>query len=94
MTGDGSFRVRPDGVAWRDVGGDVIVLDVDRSLYHGINSSGAPLWHALVGGASASELVDELARRHPEAAHRAEEDVRAFLQDLVAAGLVEEPTSG
>ena len=93
MTGTGSFRIRSDGVAWRDVGGDVIVLDVNRSLYHAINSSGAPIWHALAGGASAAELVGEVARRYPEAAHRAEDDVRAFLRDLVAAGLVEESTS-
>jgi hypothetical protein len=90
MTRIGTFRIRSDGVAWREVGGDVIILDVDRSLYHAINSSGAPVWHALAGGASAAELVGELARRYPEAAHRAEADVRAFLRDLVAAGLVEE----
>jgi len=76
------LRIRPDAVEWREVEGEIVALDLRRSLYLAINPSGAVLWPSLVEGASREELVDRLCTRWgigPDAAGR---DVDAFLSEL------------
>ena len=54
------LRVRAEAVEWRTVEGEIVALDLRRSLYLAINPSGATLWPALVEGASRDELVERL----------------------------------
>lgn len=37
-----------DGVTWRDLGGDVVILNVETGVYFGLDGSGGQIWRELV----------------------------------------------
>ncbi|HUB74871.1 MAG TPA: PqqD family protein [Solirubrobacteraceae bacterium] len=81
-------RLRPD-VVWREIDGEIVLLDLDGSAYFSVSASGAALWPALVAGASTDELASVLSETFALERERAEHDVRAFLQALAGEGLLE-----
>jgi coenzyme PQQ synthesis protein D (PqqD) len=85
------LRLRQDGVAWKDVDGEVVALDERAAVYLGANPAGALLWRSLAGGATRAELVAELAGAFGIAHERAVADTDAFLAQLGSHGLL---TSG
>ena len=83
-------RLRDQALDWLPVDDEVVVLDGERDLYLGTNSSGSVLWEALAAGATRSQLAGLLVERFDIEQDRAESDVQAFLEQLTAANLVEE----
>ena len=82
------FTVGGPGVAWRETGGEIVVLDLDGSVYFGVNGTGALLWKRLVDGADAAELSDVLVQAAQVPPARAAADVDAFLAELRRHGLL------
>jgi hypothetical protein len=76
------IRLRADGLVWRKVGDELVILDSVNSRYLSINGSGAELWEALSRGCTRDALVDLLATSHSLDYGRAGEDVDHFLRDL------------
>jgi hypothetical protein len=84
-----------DTVAWRVVEGEAVLVHAETSAYFGLNRTGTALWVALAGGArTAEELVDVLAAVSGEGVREARQDVDAFLQSLLAAGLAAPSENG
>lgn len=78
-----TFSAGGPGVAWRETGGQIVVLDLAGSVYFGLNGSGAILWKRLVtDGATRAELTTLLMSGADVDALRAESDVDRFLADL------------
>lgn len=84
------MRLRDKALTWQAVGDDVIVLDLDGSMYLRINGSGSVLWEALADGASEAELTDMLLEEFDVTTEQASADVGAFVADLRSRGLIEE----
>jgi hypothetical protein len=82
-------RARKTDVTWRQVGDEVIVLDMSTWEYLGLNGTGAILWPALVEGATPEELRERLVDSYGIERERAAADVRAFLAALADVGLLE-----
>ena len=83
------LRLRP-GFDWRDVQGDVVALDLRRSVYLATNPTGALLWARLAQGATKEDLVDVLVSAFDVARSTAENDIESFLQRLRALDVVAE----
>jgi len=83
------LKIREPGVAWRRVVDDMVLLDVERSVYHGLNQTGALVWKGLAEQSTVGELVDPVDRAYPDHAGVAARDVPAFLGALLHSGLVE-----
>lgn len=84
------LRLRSDGLDWRIIDAEVVILDAERSAYNATNASGTVLWTRLHDGATRSELIDALSERFALARPLAEVDVDAFLSDLRSRGLLVE----
>ena len=84
------LRVRTDALEWREVDGEIVALDLRRSVYLAINPSGALLWPALVEGATRDDLVTRLGEEAGISPEVASEDVDRFLSDLAEHGLLDE----
>jgi coenzyme PQQ synthesis protein D (PqqD) len=82
------LRLRQDGVAWKDVDGEVVALDEHAAVYLAANPAGAMLWRALAAGATRPELERELVGAYGIDEARAAADTDAFLADLTARGLL------
>jgi Coenzyme PQQ synthesis protein D (PqqD) len=76
------LRVRPDALEWREIDGEIVALDLRRSLYLAINPSGAVLWPALVSGASREELIELLSKEPGVPQETVAADVDSFLAEL------------
>jgi hypothetical protein len=88
---DAELKLRSDALEWREVEGEVIVLDLEGSVYMSLNGSGAVCWRALADGATREEIANRLTERFDVSRERAERDVEDFLQELGSHGLLETP---
>jgi len=85
-----AFRLEEDAVEWRRLEGEIVALDLRRSLYLCINSTGVALWESLAQGATSHRLEEILVAKHGVDAPTAARDVAAFLADLRQQGLLVE----
>lgn len=89
MAHDEVLRLRPAGLEWREVDGEILMLDLESSQYLAVNAVGAVLWPSLVEGASGPALVQVLQDRYPQVpVEDLRRDVGAFLDSLSARGLL------
>ncbi|MBW3643995.1 MAG: PqqD family protein [Actinobacteria bacterium] len=86
---DRVLTLRADAVDWREVDGQVVVLDRAGSVYLAVNAAGAALWPAIVEGATRSQLVQVLLDTFDVERARAERDVDVFVASLAERGLLE-----
>ena len=88
----GSRRYRRvDGIARRDVGGELLLFDPRDDSMHVLNPTAAFLWEQLVSELTIDELVDSLRLAFevgPE--HDLAPDVERMLSELSGRGLVAE----
>jgi hypothetical protein len=85
----GPMRLRVDQVAWRDVGDELIVLELATSTYLTLNGSAKQLWLGLVSGATAEELVGSLVAAYGISVDQAGADTESFLAALLERKLIE-----
>lgn len=85
---DPLLRLRGGGMESAEIDGEVVVLDTERSRYYSVNESGAALWKALSEGTTRTALVQMLLDEFDVDEARATADVRTFLADIAAQGLL------
>lgn len=83
-----TLRLRTEGLDWRELDGEIVVLDLSQSEYFAVNRSGAVLWQEIARGATRRELIDALIKQFELGEEAAEADVRRFLDDLERRGLL------
>jgi len=84
------LRLAEESLTWREVDGEVVVLDRRSWMYMGVNGSGVLLWKEILDGASRSRLVDCLRDAYEIDAEMAQRDVEAFLETLSSHNLLVE----
>jgi Coenzyme PQQ synthesis protein D (PqqD) len=83
------LKLRHEGVAWKEVDGEIVALDEQAAVYLAANPAGALLWRTLAGGATREALVAELMSEYGIDRDRADADTEAFLRDLGERGLLD-----
>jgi hypothetical protein len=73
------IKVREGSAVWRQIGGETVLLDLDSSMYLGINDAGSTLWPVMVRGTDRSELIELLRSTYDIDDARAAADVDAFV---------------
>ena len=76
------LKLDEDRAVWREVGDEIVVLDVQTATYLNLNGSAGVLWKRLGGGATPTELVAELVAAYAVPEARASKDVEDFLHAL------------
>lgn len=89
-----ALRLRREGVAWSDLGSEVVILDLRSSTYYSVRDTGAFLVNLLMTGASVPVLVERLLTSYEISEEAARGDVEEFVKELTRRDLVEpaEPT--
>jgi hypothetical protein len=88
---DATLRLREEGLNWREIDGEVVVLDVERSHYLNLNATGCVLWLLLAEGTTERQLVDKLIEEFDVDEPTAREDVQTFLTSCRDNGLLADP---
>ena len=82
--------VRPrEGVLARVVGGEMVVLDVGRGLYYGLNEVGTLAWTLWLEGLTLGEVEARLTAAYEVDAETLCADLLRLLNDLIANGLID-----
>jgi coenzyme PQQ synthesis protein D (PqqD) len=79
--------VRED-VEWREIDGEITLLDMRASEYLALNRAGSLLWLSLAEGATRDHLVGVLVGRFGITTEQASVDVDAFLEHLAGRGFL------
>lgn len=88
---DKPVQLRRTGLSSREIGGELIVLDLDSSRYLSVRGSGVLLVELLRTAHRPADLVAALTQRFAVDEDIARRDVARFLAELDAAGLLEHP---
>ena len=78
----GAPRLRVDDVVWREVGEDLVVLELSTSTYLTLNGSAKQLWIGLAEGGTVPGLVERLTSLYGISDEQASSDTEAFLAAL------------
>lgn len=83
-------RVRPArDVVFRELGGEMVLLNLKSGVYYGLNETGTQMWSLLVELKDPGRVVDALEREYAADRAQLEGDLRALLGTLRAKGLIE-----
>ena len=78
-----------EGQLSTSLAGEVVILDVERGVYFGLDGVGAKVWELLQTPCSVIDIVDRLAPQYDVPRDTLQTDVHALLEDLAGRGLVD-----
>jgi Coenzyme PQQ synthesis protein D (PqqD) len=78
-----------DGIVWREVDDEVLILEMESGTYLNLNGAARLLWLALTDAVSVAGLGSHLVDTFGISSIQADADVRQFLADLSSRSLVE-----
>lgn len=83
-------KIREGATVGREIDGETVLLDLESSVYLGLNRTGTLLWPAMVAGTTEDALAEALVDAFGISADQAAADVAAFVTSCRARGLLEE----
>jgi hypothetical protein len=78
-----------DHVSWRRVENDVVILDMNTSVYYSLNETGVVVWEVLGEGKSVDEAEKEVARRYVSEPRKVAGDVGKLIKSLLKENLLQ-----
>ena len=81
--------VRAPAASWQRVDGETVVLQAEAGELVGLNGVGGRAWELLDGELTVEEVAARLAAEFGADPERVLADVRAFVEELLAARLLE-----
>ena len=79
---------RNPATAWRTIEGEAVILSMDTKVFRGLNAVGSRVWELIYGRRSVDEIAELVAGEFQVAPDVAARDVSAFVEQLLAKGLV------
>jgi len=83
------IRLRGEKLEWREIEGEIVLLDGEAAEYVAVNRTGTVLWPRLQAGATREELAARLVESFDVDEATAARDVDVFVQVLCGRGLLE-----
>lgn len=72
-----------------EVDGESVILNLDQSVYYGLDEVGARVWELISEPRTLNEVRDQIVEIYEVDPARCESDLRTLLSDLADAGLIE-----
>jgi hypothetical protein len=77
-----------DNVVWREVGAEVVILDLTSNNYFGLNSIGSRVWHLIAQNRPIDEIVTTLLGEFDVDAEQLQADIQELIEQLESKGLL------
>ncbi len=75
--------------AWKDVAGEMVVVDVQGGMVRGLNPTGGQVWSLLDGRRTAAQIANRVAELFHQPESQVLPDVLKFLTRLHELGMIE-----
>jgi hypothetical protein len=72
-----------------DLGGEAVILNLKTGVYHGLNEVGALIWTLIQEPKVVSDIKQMLLQEYEVEDQQCDRDLKALLEDLLAAGLID-----
>lgn len=82
-----TIRVAPHVIV-REVGDELVLLDLDGGVYYGLQDVAAQIWRSLTSGLSIPQTVDTLLDEYEVDREQLEDDLARLIDELRDAGLI------
>ncbi len=76
-------------VLWREVDGEIVLLDTKKGLYYGIEGTGTQIWRHMQENLTLQQIMDAIANEVDVQKETLINDLRQFSEKLMKAGLIE-----
>jgi hypothetical protein len=86
MRGNAKLTIAARAVA-REVGDEVVILDLDTGIYYGLDCVGARIWNLLSSGRTLDEVCETILAEYEVERSRLESDVDRLFVQLVESRL-------
>ncbi|GAB3254615.1 PqqD family protein [Nocardioides dilutus] len=83
------MKLRVDDITWREIDGDLVILDLRSSTYLTANASGTVLMRQLTEPQTLQQLTEALVDAFDIPEQTAQQDAQAFIDDLGERDLLE-----
>src|SRR5471030_1114420 len=83
----GAFRIS-DGVVFRELDGEAVILNLDSGVYFGLDRVGTRVWQLLEQHGRVEEVVDHLLEQYEVEPDRLRTEVAQLVATLVEKGLI------
>jgi hypothetical protein len=86
---DKNARLRiPDGVEWTDTGGEIVLLDINRSLFFGLNEVSSHVWRCIAEGLSINATIQQMLQEYEIDEDTLQTDIAQLIDMLLDKKLV------
>lgn len=75
-------------VIWRELGGEVVMLDLASQQYFGLTGTGSEMWQLIVEHGSSSSVIDRMLARYDVDPARLRADFDQLVNQLAAKGML------
>ncbi len=82
-----ALKIAPHVFA-REFDGELVLLDLERGEYFGLDAVGATVWEALGQDGSIDRAVDAVVAAFEVSREQADADIRALVDDLLKRGIL------
>lgn len=82
------LQLSMEDVVWREVGDELVILELSTSTYLTLNGTAKHLWEQLADGTTSELLVESLVERYGITTAQAAADAEAFVGALSDRGLL------
>ncbi len=83
-----NYTLRTDAITWRALDDQIVVLDLESSLYLNVTGAGAVVWKLLQDTTTLDAMVDAVLEVYDVDDATARADLQAFLDDLAGRHLL------
>jgi hypothetical protein len=83
------FVIQVKGNIVSDMGGEKVMLSVNKGKYYNLGEIGGDIWDLIEGGIAVNQLVTTLVSKYNVEKAECEEQVISFLELLISEGLVD-----
>jgi len=81
-------RILDNDVVWRELDGEIVVLNLATGNYYGLEGAANDMWRLLSEHGSTEKVVETMARDYDVDAARLTADLDALVQELARRSLV------
>jgi coenzyme PQQ synthesis protein D (PqqD) len=78
-----------EDVVWRDLGGEVVILDLATQHYFGLTGAGNEMWQLIAEHGSSDKIIDDLVARYDDVdPGKLQGDFEKLVRELADKGMV------
>lgn len=89
-----AYAVVPDHVLSQDIGGGIVILDLESGSYYGLNEAGSRIWQLIQRHSTLDEVIEALLEEYDTDEATLRRDLLKCLKALAEARLVLLPSEG